>query len=541
MSLNPAFPSLGSGFARSLELYPARTALVVNGETVTYSDLARTAGKIALIILQHSPEADPLAAVFAYRSRTAYAGVLGALAAGKGYVPLNPRFPVERTRKMLASSGCSTLVVGNECVCDLAELLAPIDGRLTVLLPDVADVGGLASQLPQHRLVASAAVAETPALPFRTQVDGTAPAYLLFTSGSTGEPKGVAISHRNVRAYVEYASAHYGVSELDRFSQAFDMTFDLSVHDMFVCWEGGASLYCVPENSLVAPAKFIRDHHLTMWFSVPSVIGLLSRLRLLRAASFPSLRYSLFCGEALSAAYAQLWQDAAPQSIVENLYGPTEATIAITVYRWDNARSPGECLNGIVPIGAPFPGQRAAIIDADGRWVPDGSSGELCLSGSQVTSGYWHDPVKTQQQFVRLPGDSGAVWYRTGDFAKRDSKGCLHYLGRIDQQVKIRGYRVELQEIEAVLRNVCGTESVAAVAWPVRNGSAESVVAFVAGPGILNEAQVLSCCRKVLPDYAIPARLFPITELPLNGNGKIDRSRLIHLLEGAQDENIVPR
>ena len=271
-----------------------------------------------------------------------------------------------------------------------------------------------------------------------------------------------------------------------------------------------------------------------MWFSVPSVIGLLAKMRLLSPDCFPSLRCSLFCGEPFSATYARLWQQAAPNSIVENLYGPTETTIAISHYRWDKVRSPAECLNGIVPLGWIFERQRWSIVDAERNIVSAGGQGELCLAGSQVTSGYWDNPQRTQEQFVRLPSKGETVWYRTGDLVKEDPNGCLYYLGRMDHQVKIRGYRVELQEIEAVLRRACGTEQVVAVAWPAKNGSADGVVAFVSSVRALDPDPVLAYCGQVLPDYMVPRKIYRLDEIPLNTNGKIDRPRLVNLLEQTQ-------
>jgi acyl-CoA synthetase (AMP-forming)/AMP-acid ligase II len=283
----------------------------------------------------------------------------------------------------------------------------------------------------------------------------------------------------------------------------------------------------------MAPAKFIRDHALTMWFSVPSVAGSLTRLRLLQPGSFPSLRFSLFCGEPLPASYAQAWQEAAPNSIVENLYGPTETTIAISNYRWDREKSLPECRNGIVPIGWTFAGQKACVIDHNWRPAASGEIGELCLSGSQVTSGYWNNPEKTVEQFVHLPGDEQTLWYRTGDMAKQDETGRLISLGRLDNQVKIRGHRVELQEIEEVIRKACGSTQVVSMPWPVHNGSSDGVVAFVSGLDSLDHRRVLACCSGLLPEYMVPKKIYLLGEIPLNVNGKIDRQKLVQLLEGA--------
>jgi amino acid adenylation domain-containing protein len=530
----PHFRPLVRGFLGSLERFPDRMALVVEGQAVTYVNLYRTASKIANAIVGCDEESSPLVAVLAHRSLTAYASVLGSLLAGKGYVPLNPKLPVERTRKMLHSSQCRTLVVGKDASAELKCLLQGLEQKLTILLPDAEHTPGLSASFPQHRFLCSQDM--TAVRSFTSDGPGTetALAYLLFTSGSTGEPKGVPVTQANVRAYLDYVCDRYDVNERDRFSQMFDLTFDLSAHDMFVCWERGACLFCLPEGSVMAPAKFIRDHELTMWFSVPSVVGVLNKMRLIQPGCFPSLRCSLFCGEPLPAAYAQFWQSAAANSVLENLYGPTESTIAISHYRWRNSESPEECLNEVVPIGRVFAGERYLVVDHEDRAVPAGASGELCLAGPQVTTGYWHRETETHARFGRLPGGGDATWYRTGDVVMEDHKGGLHYLGRLDHQLKIRGHRVELQEIEAVLRVACGAEQVVTLPSRARYGAAEGVVAFVSGVEGLDHARALDYCRRFLPSYMVPQKLYELQEMPRTINGKIDRLALADQLKGCE-------
>jgi amino acid adenylation domain-containing protein len=523
-----------SGFLESSERFPSRPALVVDGESITYLDLKRQAGKLASLLLRTEEGNSPLVAILAYRSVTAYAGILGILAAGRGYVPLNPKFPAERSRRMLILSGCSQVIVGNECVPHLRDLLGGFQRPLTVILPEMADVTDLRTDFPLHRYLVSKDIFKSDGPVFETAVSTQAIAYLLFTSGTTGEPKGVPVTHSNVQSYIDCMCGRCDLNETDRFSQHSDLTFDLSVHDIFVAWERGACLYCLPERAVLLPAKFIRENALTAWFSVPSIVSVLSKMRLLETDFFPSLRYSFFCGEPLPTSYAQLWQNAASHSIVENLYGPTEATIAISHYRWDRNHSPEECLNGICPIGWTFAGQRSSIADQDFNILSKNQAGELFLAGSQVTARYWNDPEKTAAKFVRLGALEDTIWYRTGDLVKQDWTGCMYYLGRIDDQVKIRGYRAELQEIEAVLRKACGTDQVVSVAWPVRDGSADGVVAFVSGQKALDEGKALKYCRTYLPGYMVPQKIYALDALPLNVNGKVDRRGLVRLLEGAR-------
>ena len=333
---------------------------------------------------------------------------------------------------------------------------------------------------------------------------------------------------------MEYAKTRFRFHENDRCSQNFDLTFDLSVHDLFVCWDAGATLVPYSEQTLT-PATLIDEKELTCWFSVPSVAMFASKVGLLTPGAFPTLRWSLFCGEALSASLAEAWQQAANNSVVENLYGPTEATIAITWYRWNSQTSPAECVSGLVPIGWPFDGQQICAVNDNGEVVPTGETGELCLGGSQVTRGYLNDPEKTAKSFVKLPHTGDQLWYRTGDLVRMDDRGCAYYLGRRDFQVKISGYRVELQEIDLVLRQASKTELAVAIPWPLSEGSASGIVGVVSGADPASDQEVIKACQQRLPRYMVPARIYHFDQLPLNVNGKIDRGKITEMLRTWRD------
>jgi D-alanine--poly(phosphoribitol) ligase subunit 1 len=527
--------SLSDLFVASARMYGSRPALWVDGRTLAYAELydgaARLAGAIQEACPRNAAREQGRCGLMVNRTPTAYAAVLGALMAGSAYVPLNPKLPRERLRKVLSSSAVDTLIVDHRSHRAAMELLESIPRSLTVILPD-ASTAEAATLASGHRYIASSDIERMPAADpaVFSQQDI---AYIMFTSGSTGAPKGVPISHGNALAYVRNAVRRYSPCPEDRFSQLFDFSFDLSVHDMFVGWAAGSCVYCAPEGSLLGLGDFIRHCELTFWFSVPSTAAFMRRLRMLKPGSYPTLRYSLFCGEVLPTDLARAWQDAAPQSLLENLYGPTETTVAITVFRLP-AKHQG-ALEGLTtaPIGVPLPGQQAVIVDECGTPVPDGEPGELCLGGSQVASGYWRAPEQTAARFQppRIPAALQMRWYRTGDRARMTREHGLVFLGRVDRQAKIRGHRVELLEVENAMRIAAETETVAAVPWPVgEDGLATGIIGFIAGSS-KSGGEIIAHCRDILPDFMTPSLVHRLDHWPININGKTDYQALATRLE----------
>jgi amino acid adenylation domain-containing protein len=519
-----------SAFLRSCEKFPDRPAIEVTGSQLSYSELGERARRLAATIQANArPGEVPLTAVFGYRSHTAYAAVLGALMAGHGYVPLNRTFPIDRTRLMLEKSTCRTLVVDKESESQLSELLRGLATPMVILSPDRVDATEASAKLPGHSVVGANDLVD--ATRWRPpQVSQNAIAYLLFTSGSTGQPKGVMVTHANVLHYVDCVTKRYDFTSNDRVSQTFDLTFDLSAHDMFVAWQSGACVCCPSQKQLIKPGAFLNDSRLTVWFSVPSTAVFMRRLGELKPGLYPHLRLSLFCGgEALPVDVVRDWSLAAPNSIIENIYGPTELTIGCTAYRWNNQTSLIECEQGIVPIGEPFEGMEAAIVDEKLREVAIGCEGELLMTGPQLTRGYWEDEEKTKRAFVSIAGRSG-IYYRTGDRVRRPvANKPMVYLGRLDNQIKVLGHRVELGEVEAIVRSISGVDAVVALGWP-GGGKADRIEVFLEADSKSDTEALLSQLKRKLPSYMVPREIRILHRFPLNSNGKCDRRLLEEIL-----------
>jgi D-alanine--poly(phosphoribitol) ligase subunit 1 len=526
-------------FKASADRHASRPALWVDGCSFSYAELDESSRRLAgAILATRRSSQEGQCALLVDRTMTAYIGVLGSLMAGLAYVPINPRLPRDRAADLVRLSESELMVVDHRCMAAAEHLLGECSRPLTILLPDCNTPPPWTFGMTRHRFLCRTDIESSTSPDVRWASHTEGGAYLLFTSGSTGVPKGVLIDHANALAYIRNVSERYRPRPDDRFSQCFDLSFDLSVHDMFLCWSAGACLYCLPNAAKSAPRIFIRKHELTFWFSVPSTAAFMSRMHMLRPGEFPTVRWSLFCGEALPMRLAREWQRAAPNSILENLYGPTEATVAFTAYRLPAPNESDGDVHDLVPIGFPLQGQQIALIDSEGRMLPDGELGELCLGGSQVAKGYWHLAETTAARFAPPIGASTDMrWYRTGDLVRKTTKDGLLFHGRTDRQVKIRGHRVELQEIETAIRSASGTEMVAVLPWPVmRDGLPLGVVALMSGSQV-ESSTVLEECRKKLPEYMIPSELHDLPEWPLNSNGKTDYGALRAILEARSSRN----
>ncbi|HZZ03656.1 amino acid adenylation domain-containing protein [Paraburkholderia sp.] len=529
---------LDSFFFDTAASEPDSPALWVDERLYDYGEIASRARRIAAGLADAMPAGRPgRCLLFAHRSLAAYAGLLGILKAGFAYVPLNPNVPAARLAAVIEQSGAPLLLVDRRCAALLEEALSLLDDCPRIMLLD--DVGGEGVQDAEDAQGTRAASASAAgdlvrrdpessvakALALRAPYDL---AYILFTSGSTGAPKGVPISHANADAYVTGQLQLLGRTPCARYVQLCELTFDPSVHDMFVCWANGGCLYVPKTVEPIYNAGFIKEHAITHWSSVPSVAGFMQQFRKLGSNEFPSVRVTQFGGEPLPRLLVQAWLRAAPNSRVLNMYGPTETTVACGAFEV-TPEFADDPQHAVMPLGGALPGMELLIVDAALAPVAPGESGELLIGGPQLAAGYLSPDESGNRRFVSTayPGHSSPRWYRSSDAAREVAGQGIVFQGRLDTQIKIRGNRIELEEVEHVVQACSHAALCAVVAWPVDDaGRAGGLVAFVTNAQG-SALQILQACRQRLPMYAVPQRIVMLDALPLNVNGKIDRKALI--------------
>jgi amino acid adenylation domain-containing protein len=522
---------------RQGKLRPDATALVLGPERLTYAHLEKTSNQLARALLRTGCRKGDRVCFLMPKSPRAIISMIGILKAGCIHVPLDPASPSLRIRKILESCDTHCLIAAGTVLPLLQEIFdhSPLRDRISVgwlepheLQSSTFQVGWSANDL---------ALMESDPLP--RQVSPADPAHILFTSGSTGVPKGVVITHSNVICFVEWALRHFEIGPSERFSGHTPLHFDLSTFDVFGTFATGAELHMVPHETTLSPfklAEFIRTAELTQWFSVPSVLNYMAKFDAVKFDDFPSLRRVLWCGEVLPTPVLSYWMRRLPHVRFTNLYGPTEATIASSFYDVlacpDDERAP-------IPIGTACDGEELIVLDPDLQPVPRGVIGDLYIAGTGLSPGYWRDPGKTASAFLHLSRGSNSDdrIYRTGDLARRGEDGLMYFIGRNDAQIKSRGYRIELGEIEAALSTLPDLHESAVVA--IDRGGFEGWLiccAYVLQPTSLATSQsVRKELEKHIPNYMIPARWMSTTALPKNANGKIDRTKLKELFLQAEN------
>jgi D-alanine--poly(phosphoribitol) ligase subunit 1 len=505
---------------------PDAVAVAYKGQSVSYRELAQRAARLAQALRQseHWQGDDgqpPRVGILASRGIDACVALLGTCWAGATYVPIGLKLPEERMLTILS-------------LCKLTAIVADADGakllseRLRAACPPVLICSAnepMHEEIDSHRSGRGGGAARA-----SLTLPHPWPAATLPISFSPRErpacPKGVMISAAAARHYAQMISRLLELRASDRALETCELTFDFSVHNMFSTWEAGAALHILPATVVMNAVKFARNAKLTVWNSVPSLVGMLRQLKTLHPDSLEDLRVTVFGGEALPESTVAAWRVAAPNTAIFNLYGPTEATVFCLGQEVADD-TPITAGRDFIAIGTPLPGNAAMIVDGNNEAVLGETPGELAVAGVQLADGYLNDPQMTA---ARFPTINGKRWYLTGDLASVDAAGIFHCLGRIDNQVKVLGYRVELEEVDAHLRAVSGIDLVGAVAWPTVDGMARGIVGFL-GARAVDSVQLIRDIKTRLPAYMVPNQLIALETVPLNQSGKVDRQALRRLLD----------
>ena len=454
-------------------------AFYIDGTFYTYHQFAERISAIRTVI-RTAGKNEQIWGLALHDDLNTYASIFALWMEGKAYVPLHPSWPEDRIESIKQQVGCSNVLDASDAPFSKLDL----DNWTEASEDDLA--------------------------------------YILFTSGSTGVPKGVQLTRRNISAFMDsFWKTGINISPEDRCMQVFDLTFDVSVQSYLVALTRGACVFTVPYGQVkyLYAASLIQEQHITFGAMAPSMLTYLRPYFDEFDAS--SMKACILTAEACPVDLMEAWYDCAKNTEIYDFYGPTEATIYCTYYKLTRGEE-NLSLNGIISIGKPLANVQAIIIREDGSLVEGQEKGELCVAGDQVTPGYWkNDEKNTSSFFVR----EGIRYYHTGDLCFWHESGNIMYSGRIDQQAKIQGFRVELGEIEHHARTFYHNERrVIAIAF--QNAQNLIEIALFVESQTEGTKPLLDYLRSKMPHYMIPSRILFEPTFPLNKSEKIDRNLL---------------
>lgn len=518
-------PQLVQHFMDQHACHSAAWIAVTDGQDrLTYGELEELSNQLAHCLKEHGVMRQDRVVFCMQRSVHCLTAVLGILKADAVYVPLDPKTPEQRRRMIIAD--CQPRAI----LCDRTTSNQPdlvalaregvrtfvLDPKHSTLEADGTGSAGWPDILRCNKQ----------RLDCLNRSDDLA--YVMYTSGSTGQPKGVMISHRNIWSYIDWAVDRFELNTADKILSTAPFHFDMSTFDVHSTLKAGGTLCIANDMMTLFPemlVRYIEKQGVTVWKGVSSLLMYMARSGVLGPERMPSLKTVLFAGESLPARYLMQWMKAYPEKIFVNAYGPTEATGVSLYYQIDKAPSSTQ---ERVPIGKPCKDTEVFLIKDDMSVADVGEVGELCIAGPCLARGYLNDPLKTAQSFIESDTGSGIRqrYYRTGDLAKLRNDGSYEYVSRKDSQVKIMGYRIELGEVEHALMSIDGVDDAAVVVTEEGDSGLRELVAYYESSSDYQPEMVMAGMKKLLPGYMLPKRLLKVSKIPRNERGKIDRGSL---------------
>lgn len=497
--------------------HASRPALRYADGDYSFRELGAWVDSLAALLLSKGLKRGDVIAIGHDKHALSYALMLAAIRLGVAYVNIDMASPRSRTERILHVSAPSLLFYDNSIYqSDMTELASSQGCELLLLefslLPKATEI-----DLERQRQ-------------YSYLIDGSTIAYIMFTSGSTGVPKGVAVTHQNILHFIAWGRDRFEITDRDNFANLSPMYFDNSVFDFYVGLLSGASLTPIHRSLLTKPYElvaYISKQVCTVWFSVPSALMYLMAMKAISPNVLTDLRVILFGGEGYpKVELKKLYDRFSSQASLVNVYGPTECTCICSGHTL--SESDFKDLEGLPTLGQLNPNFDYRILDENDS---DAAEGELCLIGPNVAAGYFNDLDRTTAAFhyITAPNRFMKRMYRTGDLVK-EINGQLHFVGRKDNQIKHMGYRIELEEIEHALARLPKVDQ-AAVIYQRHQAAYGKLIAYVACSTHVEEKVLLQALAELIPDYMVPSKLIVVPDLPKNANGKVDRQHLRGLMD----------
>lgn len=489
----------------SATTHPDKIAVLDPEKSATYEELLDNARRIGSFLSEQEVPQSPVA-VFMDKSVEALTAFMGIVSAGCFYISINMDQPPTRIRQILETSNAGSII--------------SLGSDTSV----IKDAGYLGKCFDYHHMIKHEINVDALAK-IRENFLDIDPLYCNFTSGSTGIPKGVLVSHRSVIDFMEYFPSLFHITEEDRIGNQAPFDFDVSVKDIYSTLKMGATMVIIPKKMFSIPTQlldYLCDQKVTTLIWAVSALCLVSQLKGFTYKIPDQVNKVLFSGEAMPVKQLSTWQKYLPNARYVNLYGPTEITCNCTYYEINREFQAEEK----IPIGRPFPNEKVFLLDEENKQVTTpGVNGELCVSGTALALGYYNNPEQTKRAFIQNPLNKNylEMIYRTGDLAFYNEDNDLCFAGRKDFQIKHMGHRIELEEIEMAINSFSPIERACCVFEEKRN----RITAFYVGS--MEGKEISEQMRRSLPSYMIPTAFRTITEFPITPNGKIDRKKLLEM------------